>query len=85
VKSGSTKSITFKLTNLAKKPVKGTTVTFETFGEGNELETWSEISDAKGTVSVNVRAAKGTDGLQVVRAHVFGAPKGTDAKIYWTR
>jgi hypothetical protein len=85
VKSGTTKKITFKLTNLAKKVVKGTTVTFETFGEGNELETWSEVSDAKGMVSVTVSAPKGTEGLQVVRAHVFGAPKGTDSKIYWSK
>lgn len=85
LKSGTTKKISFKLTNLGKKAVKGKTVTFETWGEGDELTTWSEQSDANGVVSVTVSAKKGTSGLQVVRAYVYGAPKGTDAKIYWTK
>lgn len=85
VKAGTTKTITFKLTNLEKKPVSGTTVTFESFGEGNDLEEWSEISNAQGMVSIKVSAPKGTLGLQVVRAKVYGAPMGTDTKIYWTK
>lgn len=85
VKAGTTKTLTFKLTNLKKQPVAGTTVTFESFGEGNELEEWSEISNAQGIVSVKVSAPKGTLGLQVVRAKVYGAPLGTDSKIYWTK
>ncbi|MBU6144415.1 MAG: hypothetical protein KGQ56_02975, partial [Acidobacteria bacterium] len=83
VKAGTSKVISFKLTNLDKKEVAGTTVTFETFGEGNELQTWSEVSDENGIVRVTVSAPAGTVGLQVVRAYVYGAPKGTDAKIYW--
>lgn len=85
VKSGTSKKLTFKLTDLSKKPVKGKSVTFESWGEGEELATWSEISDAKGYVSITVRANKGTTGLQVVRAHIYGSPKGTDSKIYWTK
>jgi hypothetical protein len=85
VKAGTTKTITFKLTNLAKKVVSGTTVTFESFGEGNDLEEWSEVSNAQGMVSIKVSAPKGTLGLQVVRAKVYGAPMGTDTKIYWTK
>ena len=85
VKAGTTKKISFKLTNLGKMPVAGTTVTFETFGEGDDLETWSEVSDASGIVTVEVTAPKGTLGLEVVRAKVYGAMKGTDAKIYWTK
>lgn len=85
VKAGTTRTITFKLTNLEKMPVSGTTVTFESFGEGNELEEWSEISNAQGIVSIKVSAPKGTLGLQVVRAKIFGAPLGTDTKIYWTK
>ncbi len=83
VKAGTSKVISFKLTNLDKQEVAGTTVTFETFGEGNELQTWSEVSDENGIVRVTVSAPAGTVGLQVVRAYVYGAPKGTDAKIYW--
>jgi hypothetical protein len=85
VKAGTTKTITFKLTNLEKRPVSGTTVTFESFGEGNDLLEWSEISNASGMVSIKVSAPKGTVGLQVVRAKVYGAPMGTDTKIYWTK
>ena len=85
VKAGTTKTITFKLTNLEKQPVAGTTVTFESFGEGNDLPEWSEISNAQGMVSIKVSAPRGTLGLQVVRAKVFGAPLGTDTKIYWTK
>lgn len=84
-KSGTSKKLTFKLTNLAKKPVKGKSVTFESWGEGDDLTTWSEISDSRGYVTITVRAPKGTVGLQVVRAHIYGAPKGTDSKIYWTK
>jgi uncharacterized protein (DUF2141 family) len=84
-KSGTTKKLTFKLTDLKKKPVKGKSVTFESWGEGEELETWSEISDAKGYVTITVSAKKGTSGLQVVRAHIYGSPKGTDSKIYWVK
>ena len=85
VKAGTTKTITFKLTNLENRPAAGTTVTFESFGEGNDLPEWSEISNAQGMVSIKVSAPKGTLGLQVVRAKVFGAPLGTDTKIYWTK
>ena len=85
VKSGVTKKITFKLTNLSGTPVAGTTVTFETFGEGNEIEDWSYLSDSKGQVTVSVTAPKGTVGLQVVRAKIYGASKGSDTKIYWTK
>ncbi len=85
VKSGTAKKLTFKLTNMGKKPVKGTTVTFDSWGEGNELATWSGVSNAKGEVTVTVTAPKGTSGLQIVRAFVFGSPKGTDAKVYWTK
>lgn len=84
-KSGSTKKITFKLTNMKNKPVKGTSVTFESWGEGNDLANWSGVSNAKGEVTISVSAAKGTSGLQVVRAYVFGSPKGTDAKVYWSK
>ena len=84
-KAGTTKKLTFKLTNLAKEPVKGTTVTFESFGEGNDLEEWSEISDSSGVVTISVSAPVGTRGLQVVRAKVYGAPMGTDTKIYWVK
>ena len=85
VKAGTSKKITFKLTNLAGAVVKGTTVTFESFGEGNDVDEWSEISDKDGLVSTTVTAAKGTLGLQVIRAKVYGANKGTDAKIYWIK
>jgi len=85
VKSGGSKVISFKLTNLDKEVVAGTTVTFESFGEGNALLTWSEVSDENGVVRVSVSTPSGTEGLQVVRAYVYGAPKGTDAKIYWTK
>jgi hypothetical protein len=84
-KSGSTKKITFKLTNMKNKPVKGTSVTFESWGEGNDLANWSGVSNAKGEVTISVSAPKGTSGLQVVRAYVFGSPKGTDAKVYWSK
>jgi DNA polymerase III alpha subunit (gram-positive type) len=82
-KAGTTKTLTFKLTNLAKKPVSGTTVVFESFGEGGQPEEYSVISNAQGVVTVKVAAPKGTVGLQVVRAKVFGAQIGTDSKIYW--
>lgn len=85
VKAGTSKVISFKLTNLAGELVKGTTVTFESFGEGDDVEEWSEISDATGKVTTTVKAPKGTLGLQVIRAKVYGANKGTDAKIYWTK
>lgn len=85
VKAGVAKKLTFKLTSLSKKPVAGTTVVFDTWGEGNELTTWSAMSDEKGEVSVTVTAPKGTIGLQVVRAFVYGSPKGTDSKIYWKK
>ena len=85
VKAGTSKEISFKLTNLSGALVKGTTVTFESFGEGNELEEWSEISDATGKVTIKVSSAKGTLGLQVIRARVYGANKGTDAKVYWIK
>jgi hypothetical protein len=83
VKPGTTKTLTFKLTNLTGQPVAGTTVTFDSWGEGDALPIWSAISNAKGEVSVKVSAPKGTVGLQVVRAFVFGSPKGTDIKVYW--
>jgi hypothetical protein len=82
-KAGTSKTLTFKLTNLAKKPVSGTTVVFESFGEGGQPEEYSVISNAQGVVTVKVSAPKGTVGLQVVRAKVFGAQIGTDSKIYW--
>ncbi len=85
VKAGTSKVITFKLTNLAGALVKGSTVTFESFGEGDDVEQWSEISDANGKVATTVKAPKGTLGLQVIRAKVYGANKGTDAKIYWIK
>jgi hypothetical protein len=85
LKAGTTKTLTYKLTNLSGAVVAGTTVTFESFGEGKELEIWSEVSNAKGEVRVQVSAAKGTLGLQVVRAKIYGAPLGTDSKIYWTK
>lgn len=85
VKAGTSKVITFKLTNLAGALVKGATVTFESFGEGDELEEWSEISDANGKVTTTVKTPKGIVGLQVIRAKVYGANKGTDAKIYWIK
>jgi hypothetical protein len=85
VKAGTSKVLTFKLTNLAGLPVSGTPVTFESFGEGNELEEWSEISDAKGLVNIKVSAAKGTLGLQAVRAKVHGSPLGKDSKVYWIK
>jgi len=85
VKAGTSKTITFKLTNLAGAVVKGSTVTFESFGEGDDLAEWSEISDKDGLVSTTVTAARGTLGLQVIRAKVYGANKGTDAKIYWIK
>jgi hypothetical protein len=85
VKAGTTKTLTYKLTNLSGALVAGTTVTFESFGEGNELEEWSEVSNAKGEVSIKVSASKGTLGLQVVRAKIYGAPLGTDSKVYWTK
>ncbi len=85
VKAGTSKVISFKLTNLSGALVKGTTVTFESFGEGNDVEEWSEVSDATGKVTTTVKAPKGTLGLQVIRAKVYGANKGTDAKIYWIK
>lgn len=85
VKAGTTKQISFKLTNLAGVAVKGTTVTFESFGEGNDVPEWSEISDVNGIVTTTVSADKGTLGLQVIRARVYGASKGTDAKVYWIK
>ena len=84
-KAGTTKTLTYKLTNLSGAAVAGTTVTFESFGEGNEPEEWSEVSNAKGEVTLKVSADKGTLGLQVVRAKIYGAPLGTDSKIYWTK
>jgi hypothetical protein len=84
-KAGTTKTLTFKLTNLAKKAVAGTTVTFESWGEGDQPQEYSVISDYKGIVTVKVYAPKGTVGLQVVRAKIFGAQIGTDSKIYWTK
>lgn len=84
-KAGATKKLVFKLTNTKNKPVKGTTVTFESWGEGNDLATWSGVSNARGEVTISVSAPKGTTGLQVVRAFVFGSPKGTDAKVYWSK
>jgi len=85
VKAGTSKVISFKLTNLAGVAVKGTTVTFEAYGEGDDVPEWSDISDANGVVTTTVKAAKGTLGLQVIRAKVYGANKGTDAKIYWIK
>ena len=85
VKAGTSKVISFKLTNLAGVAVKGTTVTFEAYGEGDDVPEWSDISDANGVVTTTVTAAKGTLGLQVIRAKVYGANKGTDAKIYWIK
>jgi hypothetical protein len=70
---------------MKNKPVKGTTVTFESWGEGNDLANWSGVSNARGEVTISVSAPKGTSGLQVVRAYVFGSPKGTDAKVYWSK
>jgi hypothetical protein len=84
-KAGTTKTITFKLTNLSKKAVSGTTVTFESFGEGGQPQEYSVISNAQGVVTVKVAAPKGTLGLQVVRAKVYGAQIGTDSKIYWVK
>jgi len=84
-KAGTTKTITFKLTNLSNRPVSGTTVTFESFGEGNDLTEWSQVSNAQGLVSIKVSTPKGTQGLQVIRAKVYGAPMGTDSKVYWTK
>ena len=85
VKAGTSKKLSFKLTNLAGAVVKGTTVTFESFGEGNDVDEWSEVSDKDGLVSTTVTAPKGTLGLQVIRAKVYGANKGTDAKVYWIK
>jgi hypothetical protein len=85
VKAGTTKTLTYKLTNLSGLPVAGTTVTFESFGEGNDLEEWSEVSNAKGEVTIKVTAPKGTLGLQVVRAKIYSAPMGTDSKVYWIK
>ena len=85
VKSGTAKKLSFKLTNLAGTVIKGTTVTFESYGEGDDVTEWSEVSDKDGLVSTTLKAPKGTLGLQVIRAKVYGANKGTDAKIYWTK
>ena len=85
VKAGTSKTLTFKLTKLDNSVAAGTTVTFESFGEGNDLEEWSEVSNAKGEVTIKVTAPKGTLGLQVVRAKVYGAPMGTDSKVYWVK
>jgi len=85
VKAGTTKTVSFKLTNLAKKVAPGTTVTFESWGEGGQPQEWSAVSNSQGIVSVRVTAPKGTVGLQVVRAKVFGAQIGTDSKIYWVK
>jgi hypothetical protein len=85
VKAGTAKKISFKLTNLAGAVVKGATVTFESFGEGDDVTEWSEVSDKDGLVSTTLKAPKGTLGLQVIRAKVYGANKGTDAKIYWIK
>ena len=81
--AGSTQKISFKLTNLKGKPVAGKTVTFDSWGEGNDLPIWSAVSNKKGIVTVNVSAETGTKGLQVVRAYIYGNPKGTNTKIYW--
>ena len=67
----------------AKKPVAGTTVTFESFGEGGQPQDYSVVSNAQGIVTTKVTAPKGTVGLQVVRAKIYGAQVGTDSKIYW--
>ncbi len=83
--SGKAVKITYKLTDLSGKPVAGKTVTFDSWGEGDELTTYSRKSAANGTVSLTVKAARGTEGLQVVRAFIFGGPKGSDAKVYWTK
>ena len=85
VKAGTAQKLSFKLTNLAGAVVKGTTVTFESFGEGDDVTEWSEVSDKDGLVSTTLKAPKGTLGLQVIRAKVYGANKGTDAKIYWIK
>ena len=81
--AGRSATVSFKLTNMAGKPVAGKTVTFDTWGEGNELDTWSRVSNAQGLVSLKVTAPKGTKGLQVVKAYVYGNPKGYKSKIYW--
>ena len=85
VKSGGSKKLTYTVTNLAKKIVKGASVTFVSWGEGDDLKTYSAQSDAKGKVSITVSAPSGTQGLQVVRAYVFGSPVGTDSKVRWTK
>jgi hypothetical protein len=85
VKAGTAQKLSFKLTNLAGTVIKGTTVTFESYGEGDDVTEWSEVSDKDGLVSTTLKAPKGTLGLQVIRAKVYGANKGTDAKIYWTK
>ena len=85
VRSGGTVKLSYKLTNLKGKVVKGQSVTFESWGEGNDLKVWSELSNSKGIVTISVSADRGTSGLQVVRAHIYGSPKGTDSKIYWTK
>lgn len=84
-RSGKSVKLSYRLTNLKGKPVKGTSVTFESWGEGDDLKVWSELSNSRGIVTITVSAARGTSGLQVVRAHVYGSPKGTDSKIYWTK
>ena len=69
----------------SQKAKAGTTVVFESFGEGEQPQEYSVISNAQGIVSVRVTAPKGTVGLQVVRAKVYGAQIGTDSKIYWVK
>ena len=81
--AGRSTTVSFKLTNLKGKPVAGKTVTFDTWGEGNDLDTWSRVSNAQGIVSIKVSAPRGTKGLQVVKAFVYGNPKGYKSKIYW--
>jgi hypothetical protein len=81
--AGKAVDVSFKLTNLKGKPVAGKTVTFDTWGEGDDLDTWSRISNARGIVTIKVNAPKGTKGLQVLKAYNYGNPKGYKAKIYW--
>ena len=81
--AGKAATVSFKLTNLKGKPVAGKTVTFDTWGEGNDLDTYSRLSNAQGIVTIKVTAPKGTKGLQVIKAYNYGNPKGYKAKIYW--
>ena len=84
-KSGKAQKIVFTLTDLYGKPVIGKTVTFDSWGEGDELNVWSKKSNGLGQVAIYVTAPKKTVGLQVVRAYIYGAPKGTNSKIYWKK